>query len=290
VLRQKWCQGLDYYNNISKWAELLITGQYQAIEWAQIEREFLERRETLLNVSSIFHVIIGARTMVDKDDKPPREASEDHIKTLAKLLELGADIKAKDAAGYTPLHHCLTSSFNVTTMAMAETLLEAGADPNAQNRFGCSPINECVMVANLEGIKLLLKHGARTDIKENGTDVTCISLAKHFPDALKLFSEATSHETEKERAKQKEAGCFDCSGGCGKRGSKRCKGCYLVTMLSFLKIKVSTRCITAVRPASWLSWRSMRQIARRPASSTGPSDWWRRACGTGRQIYTWTLN
>jgi hypothetical protein len=228
VLWEQWVSALDYYDNFSEWAKLLFTGQYEAIKWAQIDRKFIERRETLLNVSSIFHVIIGARNMLDLDGNPLIEASKDHVMVLAKLLELGADMKAKDVAGYTPLHHCLTSSFNVTTMAMAETLLEAGADPNAQNRFGCSPIFECIKVANLDGIKLLLKHGARTDVTDNA-GMTCFKIAKYNPNALKLFSEAMSNETEKKRAEQKAAGCFDCGSSCGKRGSKRCTGCYLVT-------------------------------------------------------------
>jgi ankyrin repeat protein len=251
VLRDRWSEGLDYNPvTLSEWAQLLFTGEQQAAEGVldnlsgEQVAQLIERRETQLNVSAVFHVIIGARTGCCKvSDEHGRKVAEDrsgHANILAKLLELGADLEAKDVAGYTPLHHCLTSQANSATLAMAATLLKAGADPNLQNRFGCSPMFECIMVANLAAIKLLLKHGAKTDVTENDGGLTCLDLAKNFPDVIALFSEAGKQVAKRKRQEQKAAGSFDCGGGCGKRGTKRCSGCYLVShyIKKYLKVHV----------------------------------------------------
>ena len=95
-----------------------------------------------------------------------KKVQNDHEKILAKLIKLGANIHAKDVAGYTPLHHCLTFSSNPTTWSMAKQLLEAGANPNTQNRFGSTPLFFPVNAANLENVGLLLKYGADPDIKD----------------------------------------------------------------------------------------------------------------------------
>merc|ERR1740137_451081 len=89
--------------------------------------KLLEARESLVNVSAVFHVIIGARCL--RGDHPKmkearmeanlmKKVQNDHEKILAKLIKLGANIHAKDVAGYTPLHHCLTFSSNPTTWSM----------------------------------------------------------------------------------------------------------------------------------------------------------------------------
>ena len=77
----------------------------------------------------------------------------------------GAEVNVHDFAGYTPLHHCLTSAGNETTFAMAKVLLGKGANPNAQNRFGCTPLVESVMTHNKEFVSLLVKNGADPHIK-----------------------------------------------------------------------------------------------------------------------------
>ena len=243
MLRDRWSQGLDYNpESLSEWAQLLFTGEQRVAEEVlrsldrQQAGQLIERRETQYNVSSVFHVIIGARSgccKISDGRKVAEDSSGGHANILAKLVELGADLGAKDVAGYTPLHHCLTSQANSETLAMAATLLKAGADPNLQNRFGCSPMFGCVMVANLDAIKLLLKHGAKTDVKENDGGLTCLELANNLPSVNVLFSEASRRAAKRERQEQKAAGIFDCSGGgCGKRGTKRCSGCYLVSYLS----------------------------------------------------------
>ena len=83
------------------------------------------------------------------NNKPTKKM--EHVKILLKLIEMGANVNAKDISGATPLHHCLTSYGNETTLIMAEILLKNGVDPNVQNRFGCSPLFECCL--NIENMQ-----------------------------------------------------------------------------------------------------------------------------------------
>ena len=91
----------------------------------------------------------------------------EHMKILKKLIELGANINPRDTSGYNPLHHCLTTYGNKTTMIMAKELLVVGANHNQQNRGGRSPLFDCVDGARVEFVALLLEYGADIDLKNN---------------------------------------------------------------------------------------------------------------------------
>ena len=205
VLRNQWGGGMDYNpahpdnDHLSGWLRALWRGDFGAVmgfidkvEKDEIQ-QLLEVRESLLNVSAIFHVIIGARTLCGKNPlfrdiqivaTRTMDVKNEHQKILTLLLGLGANIHAKDMAGYTPLHHCLTSYSNSTTMSMATQLLKAGADPNLQNRFGCTPLFEPVMAANHDAVKLLLDYGADPDIKENDAGISCRYTAGFLPKVM----------------------------------------------------------------------------------------------------------
>jgi len=251
VMRNQWGGGMDYNpahpsnGHLSPWLRALWRGDYQAVmefvkglENHEISN-LLEVRESLLNVSAVFHVIIGARTLCGKNPlfrdiqiaaRRMMEVKNDHQKILTKLLELGANIHAKDIAGYTPLHHCLTTYSNPTTMSMAKQLLVAGADPNLQNRFGCTPLFEPVMAANFEAVKLLLDYGANPDIKEND-GISCRYTASFLPKISELFCRADKKNVKHARtsAKVEAGGSLRPCKVCGADDdNKRCTGCYLV--------------------------------------------------------------
>jgi len=239
VLRNAWAEGLDIHpanGLMSPWAKALFSGDYEEtmrmLDMNRDVRKLLEKRETLYNISAIFLVIIGSRCLTNTfpqfdSMRDEVENKEGHTQILSKLLELGADLSARDIAGYTPLHHCLTAMATPSTLNMAVLLLKAGADPNLQNRFGASPLFECIMSAKLDAVKLLLHFGGRLDVKDNdGT--TCFDLASHFPKVNTLLSEAG----KKARFEKKSEEIFKCGSGCGRHGSKRCTGCYLVYFCS----------------------------------------------------------
>jgi len=235
---------LDLDNNLSGWLTALWVGDYEAVMGfiAMVKEEevhkLLEARETLLNVSAIFHVIIGAdflcgsnhsrRQAVRREMNLKHE--HEHQKIFTKLLELGANIHAKNAAGYTPLHHCLTVHTNLTTMAMARQLLKAGADPNIQNRFGCSPLFDVAMEDNVEAVKLLLEFGADPDVMNND-GISCRAEASNLRRVMELFCQADKKKAEVARAdaKVKAGGSFTLCKVCGvDDDNKRCMGCFMV--------------------------------------------------------------
>jgi uncharacterized protein len=81
--------------------------------------------------------------------------SKNHDAAL-KLIESGADVRAKDVDGTTALHWAAHHS----DVALVEKLLKAGAEVNVSNDYGSSPIMEAAIVGNAAVLKLLLKAGA----------------------------------------------------------------------------------------------------------------------------------
>jgi len=78
-----------------------------------------------------------------------------------------------------------------------------------------------------EYIKLLVKHGARPDIKDND-GCSPLLMAKFFPDVLQLLKQGDKKEIKKQRKVATETEDFRKCALCKKSGSKRCTGCYFV--------------------------------------------------------------
>ena len=126
----------------------------------------LEKRETKLNMSAVFHVVLGARAASNPDMlfqicMPVTKVKKNHRKILQKLIELGANVNVKDLAGSSPL--CLSSDLDI-----AKILLEAGADPDSRNRMGQLPLFMSIARQELDMVGLLLQYGADPDLKTSG--------------------------------------------------------------------------------------------------------------------------
>ncbi len=188
-----WRGAMDYRPHdpnifyLSAWLKTIFSGYYDGGflkfinplikgKREQELEEMLSQRESLLNVSAIFHVVIGARffgtgTKYEECDinkaKESLFVKNDHMKILIKLISLGVEVNVHDVAGFTPLHHCVSASGNEATLKMAERLLKAGAKVNAQNRFGETPLALAANTPNYEAVELLLKYGGDPYIKDN---------------------------------------------------------------------------------------------------------------------------
>ena len=66
-------------------------------------------------------------------------------KCLLRLISLGADVNARDMAGFTPLHHCGGPNANEINVILAEVLLKADADVHARNRSGDTPLFHIIL-------------------------------------------------------------------------------------------------------------------------------------------------
>lgn len=73
------------------------------------------------------------------------------------LVEMGADVHARNHAGDTPLHYAVETPNPVTI----PRLVEAGADPNARNNRGATPLAYAARLdADLANVDALLRAGA----------------------------------------------------------------------------------------------------------------------------------
>jgi ankyrin repeat protein len=97
-------------------------------------------------------------------------SNEEHMEDVIFLLELGADCRARDRHGMTPLG--LTSKHGLCAVALQ--LIRFGADTNPCDEFGNTPI---FVTSNTAYLKLLLRYGAdvnmRNDIGDTPLHCAC---------------------------------------------------------------------------------------------------------------------
>lgn len=92
----------------------------------------------------------------------------DFNKTLAKEKQLNPNIQntalnSLFADGRTPLHLAVQTFASLT---MIKRLLAIGANPNIQDELGATPLNYAVLLSRVDIIVLLIKSGARLDLKD----------------------------------------------------------------------------------------------------------------------------
>ena len=211
-----------YWGNYSSFMNLI-----EAMSPEELGRE-LEKRETLMNVSPVFHPIYGAKylnhdpvdpNIVEVYGKPEKQ----HIKIFSKLLDLGVNMNAHDFAGLTPLHYCLSDKFmNPATFEMGKMLIKMGADVNAVNRAGNPPLTEVIMGGRLECVALLVENGA--DIYMTDHDgYSPYLVAQHYPEVRNMLLKAGAAFKKKQESGEKERDCSVCKKAC----SLKCTGCSL---------------------------------------------------------------
>lgn len=88
---------------------------------------------------------------------------EDRWHLVRRLLDKGADPKAKNNAGATAL---MLAAGHACTPAM-EALLEHGAEVNARDRAGKTALMIAVRRAHVDAVQLLLDHKAEIDARDN---------------------------------------------------------------------------------------------------------------------------
>jgi ankyrin repeat protein len=84
-------------------------------------------------------------------------AVEDEPDLVEVFADAGADVNAKTLDGNTPLHF---ATMWRARGAAAAPLIESSADVNAKNSFGLTPIHYAAMRDQYEVVKLLIQHGA----------------------------------------------------------------------------------------------------------------------------------
>ena len=116
--------------------------------------------------------------------------------TALYALSQGADAKAREPDGTTPLHYAAHQA----DVRLIEALLKAKADPNARNDFGSMPLAEAATTGSAEAIRLLLKAGADVESPnpEGQTALMVVARAGKV-DAAKLLLKAGAQVNAKEQ-------------------------------------------------------------------------------------------
>ena len=87
----------------------------------------------------------------------------DHLETAALLVKAGADVKATNRYGVTPLSiACTNGNGPIVTL-----LLEAGVDPNTTLRGGETALMTAARTGKLEPVQALLARGAEVNAQEH---------------------------------------------------------------------------------------------------------------------------
>jgi|GEM_PF-3480556 len=104
------------------------------------------------------------------------------------FIQQGATFTTREGStlvGFQPLH------FAVFDPQILENFITAGADPNVLDRYNATPLMYCAVNNNVEGLKMLLEHGAILTLTNvNGKTALDFAREHHQTEAVVLLEEA----------------------------------------------------------------------------------------------------
>jgi ankyrin repeat protein len=143
-------------------------------------------------------LVVGAAVYAQGDPAALYRAVErDDLAAVDKLLKSGADAKAANRYGITPLHLAATNG----SAPAIERLVAAGADPNAALPDGETVLMTAARTGRPDALKALIARGARVDAKDRLKGQTALmwAAAENNADAIRVLVEAGAdiHERSK---------------------------------------------------------------------------------------------
>jgi ankyrin repeat protein len=102
------------------------------------------------------------------------------LEEAKRAIEKGANVKAKDENGDTPLHFASANG----NSAIALLLLEYGADVNSQNTYGVTPLHIAGWNGHDAVVLLLLDNGANVNVQKNDGDTALHKVCRYGRDSL----------------------------------------------------------------------------------------------------------
>ena len=117
------------------------------------------------------------------------------FRCLRLLLNNGARVDWRDAAGFTPLQWAVNSCTAPTKVQdeIVQLLLDKGADPNVPDRTGTTPFMVAAQQGNLKYVKMFLMFGGNPNCRNND-GVSVMDCARRYPEiiaALALVASAS---------------------------------------------------------------------------------------------------
>ena len=218
-----WGVAMDWHPKIgylSPFTKCLLLGDYNKMielvgdKTGEELRALLECRETYFRVPALFHVVRGLMARYSRESLSAwgvKEPSYSYGACFMKLLELGANIQAKDFLGANLLFHCVRrwgtwgkgQPLCPETQILAEILIKWGLDVNSTNRLGETALGIAIMNRDLDAIKLFLSHNIDLGIKD-GDGWSAQQMAMGDMRIQKLISKQSLLVAErKKREKQK---------------------------------------------------------------------------------------
>lgn len=111
-------------------------------------------------------------------------ATNGHVELVEAIVDLGADLEAKNRMGSTALHKAVAAN----QVQTAEKLIELGASIDTTNNIGNTALHIAVFCGNEEMVKLMLKNGAYAQLHSpNKIAFTPLSYAKQSKKLTELL-------------------------------------------------------------------------------------------------------
>ena len=204
--------------HMSQWMKDCFYGKLDKIKiHLEEEPRLLDRRESLLRLNGLMHVIQGFR----------QNQSRNHLESVRYLLEKGTPVDSKDFLGHTPLHQCTGAFGNKDLCKIAKILLEKGADINIENRFGCSPLVEPSFALNMYCVNWLLDNGADPFKAKSVSGQTLYEGSRLIPPLREAVDKYMCKFVKSEKQKASTEASYQSCAVCKKETKIRCSGCFL---------------------------------------------------------------
>ena len=207
---------------MSDWMKDCFYGRLDKIKkHLEEEPRLLDRRESLLRLNGLMHVIQGFRLGVGQIQ------SSEHLECVNYLLKKGTPVDCKDFLGHTPLHQCTGAFGNKSLFKIAKCLLEKGADINIENRFGCSPLVEPSFALNMDCVNWLLENGADPFKAKTVAGQNLYEGSRSIPPLRDSVDKYLSEIAKQKKQEATNEGAIRSCAVCKNEAHNRCTGCFL---------------------------------------------------------------
>jgi ankyrin repeat protein len=127
-----------------------------------------------------------------------RAVERNDLASIDRLLKSGADAKAANRYGITPLHLAATNG----SAPVIERLVAAGADPNAALPDGETVLMTAARTGRPDALEALLARGARVDARERLKGQTALmwAAAENNADAIRVLVAAGANVQERSKS------------------------------------------------------------------------------------------
>lgn len=86
----------------------------------------------------------------------------EQLRSVARTIEAGADVNARNDQGYTPLQLAI----GIKDLSLARLLLQHGADVNAPDIHGSTPLHYAAAAGDRNFVLILADQGAKIDVSD----------------------------------------------------------------------------------------------------------------------------